>query len=235
MLSLIGFLNGLTAALVVIFSAAFATIVLIKNRNSQGSSLLPSAALMGLFAGLLWLGPATDFFTILLTGDNLDNSYGLYGLLSYMWVGPAFIYAMLLGTGVTMPQKKTTVLIISIIIVIIFEFLLFTSTDSVFIFHYPSESGTDLIDSNFVYGSIPFILIAVFLGFVFIFCGMGTLIMSTKGTGMIRKKFFSLSIGFNLFIVVAIFDALFAPSFILYVVRLGMVACAIFLYYGVRK
>lgn len=234
MLSLNGWLNGGTAALVVIFSGVFSIIVLIKSIREK-STILTFAALMGLFAGLLWLGPATDFFTILVTQSNLDNSSGLYGILSYTWVFPASFCAVYLGSELMMLEHKNLFLGVIAIIGIIFEFFLFNFTMNVFVFHPPETAGQNLIDSNFVYGSISFILIAVFLAFVFFLCGLGTLIMAKKSTGVIRQKFLLLSSSFNLFIIVAIFDSLFAPLGILFLVRLGMIACAFLLYYGVKS
>jgi hypothetical protein len=234
MLSLNGWLNGGTAALVVIFSGVFSIIVLIKSIREK-STILTFAALMGLFAGLLWLGPAIDFFTILVTQSNLDNSSGLYGILSYTWVFPASFCAVYLGSELMMLEHKNIFLGVIAIIGIIFEFFLFNFTMNVFVFHPPEKTGQNLIDSNFVYGSISFILIAVFLAFVFFLCGLGTLIMAKKSTGVIRQKFLLLSSSFNLFIIVAIFDSLFAPVGILFLVRLGMIACAFLLYYGVKS
>ncbi|MFO8020220.1 MAG: hypothetical protein R6U96_16470 [Promethearchaeia archaeon] len=232
MLTVNGWLNGGTAALVVIFSVVFAIAVLIKSIKEK-STVLTFAALMGLFAGLLWLGPAIDFFTILMTGNNL-YSMELYGLLSYIWVFPASFCAVYLGAELMVLKRKKILLTAISIFGIIFEFFLFTNTSKVFEFH-PGNSGQNLIDTNFVYGSVSFILIGVFLAFVFFLCGLGTLIMAKKSIGVIRKKFLYLSSSFNLFIIVAIFDSLFAPSGVLFIVRLGMIACAFLLYYGVKS
>lgn len=232
MLTLNGWLNGGTAALVVIFSSVFAIIVLIKSIKEK-SRILTYASLMGLFAGLLWLGPATDFFTILFTSDNL-KSMKLYGILSYMWVFPASFCAVYLGAELMLLKSKKYLLVAISIFGIIFEYFLLTNTASVFEFH-PGNSGNNLIDTNFVYGSVSFILIGVFQAFVFFLCGLGTLFMAKKSTGVIRKKFLLLSGSFNLFIIVAIFDSLFYPSVLLFMVRLGMIACAFLLYYGVKS
>jgi len=233
-LTLIGFLNGLTAALIVIFATIFSTIILIRSLKNELASLLRYGGFMGLFAGLLWLGPAADFFSILLTGQNMDNSFGLYGILSYMWVGPAVILAILIGSKVTAPTKTKPLVGITTILAVIFEFFLFFFTMDLFEFHNPVNTGEDLIDANFIPLSLGFILIAIFIGLIFIFCGVGSLLMALKSTGAVRKKGLYLATSFFLFCIVAVFDALFAPDILLFIVRFGMVACAFLLYYGVK-
>ncbi len=233
-LSLEGWLNGGTAALVVIFATIFAITVLVKARKLTGSNLLPTIAWMGLFAGFLWMGPATDFFTILITGKNLNNSFGLYGLLSYMWVGPATITSIYVGANVMIPNRKKPMLIFAVIIAAIFEFFLFVFTMDIFEFTMPHPSGSNIIDSNFVRTSIAFYLIALIIGIVFLFDGLGSLIMSKKGTGEIKKKFRMLAGGFIIFCVVAVCDALLAPGPVLFVVRMFMILSAFLLYYGMK-
>ncbi len=234
MLSLDGWLNGLTAALIVVFATIFSLFILIKSLKGTKTKTLMFGAFMGLFAGLLWLGPATDFFFILITQTNLPNDFGLYGILSYMWVAPASFCAIYLGAAVTAPKWKMPLLIITIILGIIFEYILFFHTLEVFEFHAPAIPGENLIDSNFIRLSAGYLLIGCFVGLVFVFCGIGTLIHGIKTTGEIRKRFFYLATSFIVFCVVAIFDALFDPTIVLFIVRLGMIASAFFLYYGVK-
>ncbi len=233
-LELYGWLNGGTAALVVIFATIFAITVLIKARKLKGSNLLPTIAYMGLFAGFLWMGPATDFFTILLTGKNLNNSFGLYGILSYMWVGPATITAIYVGANVMIPKHKKPLIIFSILIAVTFEIVLFMFTMTIFEFTMPHPPGSNIIDSNFVRSSIAFYMIALIIAIVFLFDGLGSLIMSRKATGDIKKKFRKLAGGFICFCVVAVCDALLAPGPVLFVVRVFMILSAFLLYYGMK-
>lgn len=235
MLSIDGWLNGLTALLIVVFATLFSTFILIKSIKATGTRTLTYGAFMGLFAGLLWLGPATDFLFILTTNNNLPNEFGLYGILSYMWVAPASFFAISLGADVTAPKMKKPLLIITGILGIIFEYVLFVYTLEMFDFHVYGSPGENLIDSSFIRMSIGFFLIGAFVGMVFIFCGIGTLLQAKKSTGEIRKRFLLLSTSFLLFCVVAVFDALLEPTIILFIVRLGMIACAFFLYYGVKS
>ena len=85
-LTLYGWLDGITAMVIVFFGIIVSVIILNISRKIK-AELLPYGAIMSIFAVLLWLGPTTDFFTVLITGDNLNNDIGggLYGILSYMW------------------------------------------------------------------------------------------------------------------------------------------------------
>ena len=167
MLSLIGWLNGLTAAMGVFGAIIAATIFIIKSIIYK-AKLLRFAALMGLFSGLLWLGPTVDFLTILFTGKNMDNSNGLYGLLSYIWVAPSSVFAMYLGSELLVPEKKKVIVICSLILNIIFEIFVIYNTQNCFYFVDPSSPGENLIDARFKINSPAFIIIAIDISLVLI-------------------------------------------------------------------
>ncbi|MHA1336455.1 MAG: hypothetical protein ACTSPW_12015 [Promethearchaeota archaeon] len=76
----------------------------------KGADLLKIAGFMIVFIGLLWLGPSTDFITIIITGRNLNNTYGLYGILSYMWVAPAVILAIAIGAELLVKERKQIII-----------------------------------------------------------------------------------------------------------------------------
>jgi len=52
---------------------------------------------MGGFAGLLWLGPCSDFLCKIFLNQNI-SPVELYGILSYMWVAPSLIMSIYIGT-----------------------------------------------------------------------------------------------------------------------------------------
>ena len=91
-----------------------------------------------------------------------------------------------------------------------------------------------LIDSSFVYGSITFILIVVFLASALIFTGVGFLIKSIQSTGAVRQRFAFLSIGFIVFVICGALDSLVAPGLGLIIVRGGMICYAWFMYFGLK-
>ena len=87
MLSPSGWFNSLSVASIFIFCCVFGVYITYKSKK-MGIRLLFFSGLYTITAGLVWLGQFTDFVTILITGFNLDNSYGLVGLLSESWMGP---------------------------------------------------------------------------------------------------------------------------------------------------
>ncbi|MHA1273741.1 MAG: hypothetical protein ACTSQP_16060 [Promethearchaeota archaeon] len=233
MISFIGTLEGITALCVLIFASLFGLFSIIQGFK-KGVDLLKIAGFMIVFIGLLWLGPSTDFITIIITGRNLDNTYGLYGILSYMWVAPAVILAIAIGAELLVKERKQIIICLFIILAFIFEFLLFFYTKESFIFVEPEESGITLIDSQHNTKFYTFYLIIIFLGSVALFNGIGFLMKARKTTGEIKKKFNLLSEGFLLFVICAAFDSLATPGIGLIFVRLGVIGSIILLYNGLK-
>jgi len=234
-LGLIGFLDGLTATIIVAFGLIAGPIMYYKAKK-MNAKFLQLGAIMSVFAVLLWLGPTIDFITILLTQRNLDNSL-LYGILSYMWVPPALITSFYLGTLILAPKSTKIVLIVFSIIGIIFELLLFLDTANAFVFTEPPTdfvSGTQLIDSRFNSRHPIFYLIALFLVAMVILNGGGAIRQAVKSSGVVRKKFIALAAIFLLFPVVAIIDAYIPAGAILFVSRSGMILIAIFMYLALK-
>jgi len=238
-LELIGFLDGLTALIIIAFGFIAASIMYYKAYK-MNAKFLQLGAIMSVFAVLLWLGPTIDFLTILLTQNNLDNSAGLYGILSYMWVPPALITALYLGSVMLAPKSKTIILIIYSIIGVIFELLLFLDTANAFIFTDPFPptidfvSGTQLIDSRFNSSHPIFYLIAIFLVSLVALNGVGSLRQAAKSPGVIRKKSMGMATVFFLFPIVAIIDAYLPAGPILFVSRSGMIVIAVFMYLALK-
>ena len=226
-LSLNSLLDGLTATLIVIFTLIFAIVVYAKAIKLN-AKLLKNGALMGGCAGMLWLGPCSDFLLKVFFDGNL-NPIQLYGILSYMWVAPTLIFGINIGAELMMPSKRKIIIIFYSILGIIFESFLFFDTANAFIF-----TKDELIAASFVYGHPTFILIAFFLGSILILNGIGSLIYSFKSTGVIKRRFRLMSLTFVLFVIVGVFDALLAPGPILFIARMGMVLCAVFLYAALK-
>ncbi|MBD3254369.1 MAG: hypothetical protein GF383_04710 [Candidatus Lokiarchaeota archaeon] len=232
-LSLLGFVDGLTAFLIILSSVIFGIISFYHARKLE-AKLLAIAGLTMIFVGLFWLGPSTDFFMVLITGNNLQPEY-LYGWLSYMWVAPAVFTAFYLGAELMVPEKKKVIVGIYGAIGLIFEILLFTmpiGEAGVFVFN-PHGPG-DLIDSGFNRLNLAFWLIAFFLVSIFIFLSLGFAIKARQATGMIRKKFSYLSIGFTIFFICGLFDALFLPGLYLGIWRAVMMTFALWMYLGLK-
>jgi len=233
MLNFEGWLNGLSAFGVLVINSINGIYVYYKSKKLN-ARLLSYAALVILFMGFLWLAPTIDFLTILITENNL-NPYWLYPILSYMWVAPTIIFSMYIGTELLIPHKKMYILSIYVILGLIFEIVLFLFPTKSFIYTIPNPSGSNIIDTSHVYGSITFILIAIFLASGFVFDGIGFLNKMFKSKeGIVKRKFFYMSLGFILFSLVAVFDSLIPPGPALPFVRFGIIISALFLYAGLK-
>ena len=233
MLSPIGWLNSLTGSGVVIFGCMFGLFFIYKSKQSD-AKLLFYTGILTILLSLLYLGQFIDFLVILITGENL-HPYQLYAILCYMWVAPALILGLYLGAEIIIPEKKKVIVLIYTILGIVFELFLWLDTDNSFIFRLPTHPGEDIIDVNFNRTSPTFILIACFLLSVLIFNGIGFLYKSFQSTGIIRRKFLYLSVGWIMFVIAGALDSLTAPGIGLFLVRIGMISSSWFWYFGLRE
>ena len=235
MLSLTGWFNGLAALGYVIFGIAFGSFIFYKGFKVRARLLLV-LGLSIIFAGLVILGPTTDFLTILITGKNLNNEYGIVGILSFMWTAPGVILAIYIGSELLFPEiKKHYTLSIFIIIGVIFEVLLFLYPLQSLTFTSPTISGEDIIDTQLRPRSILYFFVIFFLGSLLIFNGFGFLIKSIQSTGILRKKFFKISIGYFLFIIFMFLDGYLSPGIFLMVIRVGLIFSFVLWYLGVKE
>ena len=106
MLSYPGWITGLTAMGIIVFSCS-SGLYFIYNSKKSKAKLLSYAGLMVIFGGLSYLGASFDFLTILLSGSNIDNSYGLLGILGGMWIIPSLLTAIYFGVELLIPEKKS--------------------------------------------------------------------------------------------------------------------------------
>ena len=90
-LSIAGWINGLTATGLAIYGCMFGYYLIKEGRKTKAKLLSPMGVGI-IFAGFLWLGIVFDFFSVLFTERNIDNSYGLVGILCLMWVPIATIF-----------------------------------------------------------------------------------------------------------------------------------------------
>ncbi len=223
-------LTGLSALFVVIFGIMVGLFAIIKSMKTK-QKLLRNFGIMAILMGLLLLGPATDFLFVLLTGSNID--FFLYVRLSYMWVVPGIVFMMWIGGELLAPRAKWYIVGVFTVIGLIFMYLLFFDTLNSFK-PYENPMGEDVIDSSFNTGALPFIIIVVLILSVLLFDGIGSLRKAKQLTGELRKKFIYLTIGFFLFTIAAVMDALLEPGIVLFVARFGFMADNIFLYIGIK-
>jgi hypothetical protein len=241
LLSLIGWLDGISATGVLTINIIIGIYSLYKSRKLK-AKLLTVTSLTIFFIGLLWLGPTTDFLKILITGTNIEPIWFfgavsepvLYPILSYMWAAPGIFFGMYIGGELMMPKKKWYLLTVILIICLAYEFFLFINPLGSFIYNVPSTLGTDLIDTSSNYSYYTAFFLIGFILSIILFNGIGFLIKAFKATGVIKKKFFALAFGFILFAIIVSFDALIPPGVFLSIVRFGIIASSILLYIGIR-
>jgi len=233
----VGWLDGGTALSVVIFAAIFGIYSFYKSRKLK-AKLLAVTGVAIFSVGFTLLGPAVDFLVILITTTNLTPVW-LYGILSYIWTAPVAIFGLYIGFELMAPSKKWYILSIYILLAVIFEILLFYAsfTDPELIFKYPVPlpNGTDLLSTSIKPTSIAFIFMMIFMISGLIFNGFGFLSKAIKSSGILRRKFLYLSLGWILFIVCGMFDALFEPGPVTFFIRIGTMCSVVFLYVGVTK
>lgn len=234
-MEVIGWLNGISATGVLTVNLIIGIFSFIKSIKLK-AKLLTVTSLTIFFVGLLWLGPTTDFLKILITGTNIDP-YWIYPLLSYMWAAPGIFFGMYIGGELLMPKKKWYLLAIFLIISIVYEIVLFMNPLGSFEFTVPGVDfpfGSDLIDTSSDYSWFTAYFLIVFILSILLFNGVGFLSKAFKATGILKKKFLYLAIGFILFAIVVVFDALIPPGILLSFVRFGIIVSSILLYLGIR-
>ncbi len=235
MLTVFGLIDGITASGVVIFGFIFGFFFLYKARKS-GAKILTILGFVNILAGLMYLGVFTDFLVVLATETNLDNTYGLVGILSYIWFAPVMILALYIGAELLIPKRKWFLIAITIAICVLFEILFFLDPMGTFNFVDPINPGESLIDYNVNMFTPAGIIMAVLLLLVLIILGFGFLIKSFQSTGVLRKKFLFLSLGAICFCLFGLLEGLTAPGDIAMVifVRAGYLISFWLMYYGLK-
>lgn len=234
MLDILGWIDGITASGVVIFGIVFGLFFIYKARKTNAKILI-YLGLANLFAGLTFLGVFLDFlFVLATTTDNIDNTYGIVGILSYIWLAPAIITAIYIGAELLIPKIKWYVVIIFIILSIIFEILIFINPFSAFKFQDPPSPGQLLINYSVQTFSIAGILMAIFLLTIIVLLGVGFLVKSFQSSGILRTKFFLLSMGSIFFCVFGLIEGLFEPDIWVIFVRIGFSSSFWLMYYGLK-
>ncbi|MHA2281777.1 MAG: hypothetical protein ACXAC5_13115 [Promethearchaeota archaeon] len=232
MVNFAGFLDGGTAALIVLSSVIFGIFSLYKSIKLK-AKLLSIAGFAMIFVGFLWLGPTVDFIYILLGLGNIDPS--VYVILSYLWVAPALLFAIYLGGELLMPKKKWILFVIYVVLGVAFEYYLWFDTTASF--RQPVEAiipGETIMDASFNTGHPTFFLVIAFLISALIFLGIGFAIKAKQSTGLLRRKFIYLSVGFIIFVVSGAADSLIKIVEIIGIIRVVMATFAIWMYLGLK-
>lgn len=226
-----GWLDGLTASGIVLSTAIFGLLSLYKSIKLK-AKLLSIAGIFIFFVGFLWLGPTVDFLFKLIADKNIEPRQ-VYVLLSYTSVAPALFFAMFLGGELLIPKYKWLLVGIFIVLGVIFEmFLWFSPNQS---FDYIEVQVVDgLIDASFNRTHPTFLMIALFLISTLFFLGVGFTIKAKQATGLLRKKFIYLTIGFYIFPICGALDSILTIPIAIGFVRGAMMTFALWMYLGLK-
>jgi len=233
LLSNVGWINGISSMSVLICGCIFGLFCLYKSKKIK-AKLLFYLGLAAICAGLGQLGPSCDFLTILFTGKNMDNTYCLISILSFIWLPFCILFAMYLGAELLIPGKKKIIVFIYMVLGIVFELIIFLNPYDSFSFIYPETPGENLIDDSMDLLSPAGILTLVFALSGLLFIGFGFLYKTIQSTGTLRKKFLLLSTGMFLYIIFAALDGLTTPGIGLIIVRIPEITGFWFMYFGLK-
>jgi len=206
----------------------------IRKSRKLDLNLLTIAAFIVILSSFYYVGIVVDFISILLTGHNMYNPWGLHGILTFVMVFPALLCAMYIGAKLLFPEKVKYVLIIYLVLGIVFELFLLLNPLGAIEFVYPTISGESLIDVNIIPLSPAFFLVLIFIFSVLILNGFGFLYKSFQVSGALKRKYLILSVGFILFFICASCEAFLNLYLFSFFIRIGMVTAALFLYYGLK-
>jgi len=234
MLSPVGWLNGLSASGVVLFGLFLGSYGIYESRKYD-AKILFYWGIGAICAGFMWLGNFIDLLTILITGHNIDNSFGLYGLLSFVWLAPATLFIIIIYIDLFKLRIKWFLLISFIIIGILWEIILFIDIMNSFNFIYPDTPGEDLIDEQIIYGSLIGVWTPFYIISGFIFWGIGFLIKAIQSEGVVRKKYIYISIGGFIFILGAMLDVSIPPGISRVFIRSAIIISWFLYYLGIRE
>ena len=232
-----GWINGFSCAGIVISGCVLGIFFIYKSKRTN-AKLLFYMGLAAIFGGLTWLGGLVDFLNILFTGNNMNNPYGLHGILGYMWAPPTYVIIIYIGVELLMAEKrrlKVTIISFYLVLAIIFEILLFFDALNSLEFVYPSTSGEDLIDNYPNLNSTVGIILFINIFSVIILWGFGFIVKAYQSTGVVKKKFLTLSVTTFLIFFFTIIDNLTSFGIILIFARIGVICCYILYYYGLRE
>ncbi|TXT59746.1 MAG: conserved membrane protein of unknown function [Promethearchaeota archaeon] len=233
-LELVGWLDGITGSIVVLTGCILGLFFIYKSQE-LGADLLLRLGLVMIFAGLAFLGVFLDFLVVIFTRSNMINPYGLVGLLSYVWVAPLIVLGINIGAELMIPEKRWYITSVFIILMIIFELLIFIDPLGSFNFVYPSSPGDGLIDYNANLTSLAGIMMIILLISIVFFVGIGFLIKAIQSTGDLRKKFLLLAVGVFIYTIFGLLESLMEPGFLLIPIRVGYISGPIFMYFGLKS
>jgi hypothetical protein len=220
---------------VVLFYLIAGLFFLYKSKKTN-AKLLFYMGLVIIFDGLIWSAVVIDFLTILTT-DNNFNPVILFPVYAHMWVGLVMICGFYLVFELLFSNRKKKIIFSSFygIVAIIFELFVFLDPQNNYNIITPANPGEDILDFSTVSQTPVSTLMAFLQISVLIFYVFGFLYKSFQSTGVVRKKYRYLSIGFLIFITCSLLDTFLIQGLYVFIIRIIMISSVPFWYLGLRE
>lgn len=183
----------------------------------------------------LWVGNVIDFFAILITGYNVDNTFGIVGFSSAISLPLSVIFFVYIALKILFPLKWNYIIIVVILLGIIYEIFLFLDPSGSISYLYPLESGTDLIEDNFDFESPLGIMFLINQSEMILLNVIGVFIKSLQYKGIIRKKMIYISTGTFTLVLSAYLDSIIPPGITLIFSRLITIFSFYIIYNGIKE
>jgi len=229
-LSVEGWLNGITATACLLFAFTCGLSIIFQARKINAKLLF----FMGLnifFTGFNWLIPSVDFFSILLKGQNIVSDKIIWaGILTYMWTPLIILISFYIGAELMISTNKCNFLIVITTLCVLFELLLFLDPYGSIRINYPEIPGNDLISIGILLFHPVAILILIFSTSAIIFCGFGFLYKCFNSSGILKAQLLFLSIGYLLYLLSPLI-----LKFSIFLLRFGMVSSFPLFYLGLKE
>ena len=233
MLSLVGWINGISVTFKVFFDFIVAIIFFYKYRK-ENVKILFYFANAYLCGAIVFFTYFFDFMVILSTGTNTESStfYNL-AIVSYLIVGPFYIMLMFSGIDLLLKERRWYIMPIYLILMGIYTFFfIFINYSTALHLKFPIFSGENLIFIQISINTPQFIILLIFFISILVFNCLGFFLRSRKSEGIIKKKFLLLSIAFFLFFLAGIFEGLIEPGIYSLFIRIIFESTAFLVYYA---
>jgi hypothetical protein len=237
MLSAEGWINGILAFVIIIFSTVIGFSFFYKSIKSK-MRLLSYAALMIVFGWTIVLGTCIDFISIISTGTNTDISEETLAIINYMWIVFSGFCSYIYCVKMIIPEKTQLKRFIFAFIIISyssFEIFLFLDPLGATNFISPNISGENLIVYHFTSGHISPTSMLITTPLYLSLCGYGFLNKSFQSTGILKKKYRYISLGIFFYTGSNLLEGTgFFPNALIFF-RIGLFLSILFWYLGLRE
>ncbi|WP_371804757.1 hypothetical protein [Candidatus Lokiarchaeum ossiferum] len=212
----ITYLNG-GSALILVFIGLTFSLIYLKLYFDEKKKLLPIVGFVAFSMGSFYLGPAISFLKLVFFGENLDPE--LYFKLSYILIPIATVAILYLGFNIFRPKYQKRFVIFYSILCIDYWVAMFFFTDMMFSADVPLAG--ELLDINLEH-IIKYQTAFYIISLIFVisggFFGMRRKIKKQDPESKELKKITQLAVGWALFGLGSIMDAILPTELLQYVI-----------------